>query len=89
MAKAFYGRVSAYDHGLMSDNEILDEAVLRNIFRGEHGNRDCARMIASYIREQVAALDCQSVDALLSGRVRFTTSGTDNDGKSNSIMASS
>ena len=81
MAKAFYGRIAAYDQGLLSDDENLDEAVLRNIFRGEQGSRDRARLVASYIREQAASLKDQSLDALLSGRVRFDNPGPDSDGK--------
>ena len=82
MAKAFYGRVAAYDQGLMFDDEKLIEAILRNIFRGEEDGRDRAHLITSYMREQALALDNQSVDALLEGEVLFTMPATSNDGKS-------
>ena len=79
MAKAFYGRVAAYDQGLMSDDGNLIEAILRNIFRGEEDGRDRAHLIASYMRVQADALDHQSVDALLEGEVLFVTPATSND----------
>ena len=78
MAKAFYGRVAAYEQGLKSANSDLDEAVLRNIFRGEARNREHAIAISSYLREQANTLDGQSVDALLEGKVRFNAPGAGN-----------
>ena len=84
MAKAFFGRVAAYDQGLMSDDGNLKEAVLRNIFRGQEDKedeRDRALLISSYMREQADALDHQSVDALLEGEVLFTSPATGNDEK--------
>ena len=81
MAKAFYGRVAAYDQGLMSADGKLNEAVLRNIFRDEGDERDRAHLITSYMREQADALDHQSVDALLEGEVLFATPATSNDEK--------
>ena len=82
MAKAFYGRVAAYDRGLLSDDGDLNEAVLRNVFRGEQNKRDHALLIASYLREQANALDRQAVDALLEGEVRFIPPVRGNDKKS-------
>jgi cytochrome b pre-mRNA-processing protein 3 len=73
MAKAFYGRVAAYDQGLKSDDGKLTEAILRNIFRGEETGRDHALLLTSYIREQAEALDHQSMDALLEGKILFTS----------------
>jgi len=82
MAKAFYGRVAAYDRGLKSDDGDLNEAILRNIFRGQEDERDRALLIASYTRRQADALDHQSVDALLEGEVLFITAAISDDGKS-------
>ena len=82
MAKAFYGRVAAYDKGLMSDDDSLNEAILRNIFRGEEDGQDYALLIASYMRVQARALKHQSVDAILDGEVLFAALSTDNDEKS-------
>lgn len=75
MARAFYGRVAAYEQGLKSTNPDLDEAVLRNIFRGGETNRAHAISISSYLREQADALDGQAVDALLEGEIRFKAFG--------------
>ena len=81
MARAFYGRVAAYDQGLKSDDGNLSEAILRNIFRGKEHERARAFLITSYMREQADALDQQSVDALLEGEVLFATPATSNDEK--------
>jgi len=81
MAKAFYGRVAAYDQGLMSDDGNLKEAILRNIFRGAEDERGRAHLITSYMREQADALDHQSVDALLEGEVMFTMPAASIDGR--------
>lgn len=82
MAKAFYGRVAAYDQGLESDDHDLGEAILRNVFRGQENRREQAFMIASYMREQARSLDEQSVDSLLKGEVFFTKPFIGDDRKS-------
>ena len=71
MAKAFYGRVAAYDQGLRSNDQDLDDAVLRNVFRGRENERARAILLASYMREQARALDEQPVENLLDGKVSF------------------
>jgi cytochrome b pre-mRNA-processing protein 3 len=79
MAKAFYGRVAAYDQGLMSTDTDLQEAILRNIFRGEEKERSNALSLASYMRDQAEKLDHQSMDALLQGEVMFPSPWAAND----------
>jgi cytochrome b pre-mRNA-processing protein 3 len=79
MAKAFYGRIAAYDEGLMSDDSHLSEAILRNIFRGDDKERDHASLISRYLRGQADALDHQSIEAILSGVVQFTLPEIDDD----------
>lgn len=81
MARAFYGRVAAYDQGLDSNGGNLREAVLRNVFRGEENQGDHAESIASYIRNQVEALAGQSVDSLLRGHVHFADMEQRNQGQ--------
>ena len=71
MAKAFFGRVAAYEKGLSSDDGSLDEAILRNIFRGDTDQGEAARRIAGYMRIQVETLDAQPIGAILSGQVTF------------------
>lgn len=80
MATAFYGRVAAYDQGLVFDDDSLSEAILRNIFRGDAQNRDQAALIASYVRAQAGALARQPMEALLDGQVLFGLPVTANQG---------
>ena len=71
MAKAFYGRVSAYDQGLQTGGSDLADAVVRNIFRGDENDRDHAKLVAAYIRNQAEELELQPVEAMLEGNVVF------------------
>jgi cytochrome b pre-mRNA-processing protein 3 len=71
MAKAFYGRISAYEQGLAGDDDALMEAVQRNVFRGDAGAGSAAAALASYIRAQVRELDRQRLTDLLDGKVTF------------------
>lgn len=77
MAKAFYGRVAAYEMGLDSPDYSLDEAVLRNVFRGDEDRRQAAHLIAGYIERQWSALNRQPIDAFLKGTVAFADIGHD------------
>jgi cytochrome b pre-mRNA-processing protein 3 len=71
MAKAFYGRIAAYDLGLDGNGESLADAVQRNVFRGEADTAARAADLAAYMRDQAAALERQPVPALVGGRVAF------------------
>jgi cytochrome b pre-mRNA-processing protein 3 len=79
MAKAFYGRIAAYDEGLMSDDTRLCDAILRNIFRGDGKERDHASLISVYLRGQADVLEHQSTEAILNGVVQFTLPEIGND----------
>ena len=71
MAKAFYGRVAAYERGLSAGNGPLADALLRNIFRGDPAKGAVASRIASYMYGQVTALEQHPLDEILDGRVVF------------------
>jgi len=72
MAKAFYGRVSAYELALTSDDDAaLTEAAFRNIFRGEEIERENAILVSSYMKHQDENLAAQTLETLLDGKVRF------------------
>jgi len=73
MAKAFYGRVAAYDQGLLSQDSKLNDAVLRNVFRNVEDERAHAVLIASYIRKQVQTLEQHTLKVLLEGNVQFSS----------------
>ena len=69
MAKAFYGRIAAYDEGLDGDDGALVLAIKRNIFRGSGGNDINASEIAHYMQNNYKALQKLPLSELLSGRI--------------------
>jgi len=55
MARAFYGRVDAYEPAL-NDLAKLEEALARNLYRGAEVKQSSLAAMAHYIQKQVAAL---------------------------------
>lgn len=79
MARAFYGRIAAYDEGVeASTQDALEMALSRNVFRTEeaHGpdapGAPGASALASYIRAAVRQLDGVEDGKLLAGDVAFS-----------------
>lgn len=74
MAKAFYGRVSAYDAALASDADsgLLAEALERNLY-GTVDTPEAGRVaaLAADVRANVAALGEQPLTALAAGHIAF------------------
>ncbi|HVI52237.1 MAG TPA: ubiquinol-cytochrome C chaperone family protein [Candidatus Sulfotelmatobacter sp.] len=70
MAKAFYGRIGAYD-GSLEDEAALAAALERNLYRGQPPAVPVLSAMAAYVRAQARDLDDQSLDDLMKGRVRF------------------
>ncbi|OHC74511.1 MAG: hypothetical protein A3G18_11565 [Rhodospirillales bacterium RIFCSPLOWO2_12_FULL_58_28] len=71
LAKAFYGRVAAYEDGLDRDDETLAAALERNVFRdAAPESRNVAGMIR-YIRREAESLDAQEPARLMAGEVLF------------------
>ena len=71
MARAFYGRIAAYDEGLAGDDGMLVAALQRNLYRGSDGDPAGCAALASYVRRETAALEDQKLDDILAGRVTF------------------
>ena len=71
MAEAFYGRIAAYEHGLMADDETLRAALERNLFGTVIAVPSQVAMMADYVRSAAAALDAQSAAALIAGELFF------------------
>lgn len=72
MAKAFYGRIKAYDEGLdAEEGAVLNEALTRNLYR--HADPAPANLsaMAAYVRREAAALDERPLESLLAGQVAF------------------
>ena len=69
MAKAFYGRIAAYEAGLAGGDDILADALLRNLYR--RGECEDPGAMCRYMRSESEALDAMDIDRLLLGEVSF------------------
>jgi cytochrome b pre-mRNA-processing protein 3 len=74
MAKAFYGRIDAYEPGLASDEDglaILRDALLRNLYRGAVVADEVLSALAIYVRREDEALARQSFEDIKDGKAQF------------------
>ena len=72
MWQGFHGRARAYGEALdRGDAELLSEALLRNIWRGQDGARAHAGQLARSALRQEAELAAQDDATLAAGIVRF------------------
>lgn len=72
MAKAFYGRIAAYEEGLRGSAQELDEAIGRNVFRNADVATEHPSNLATYMRAQVAALVDNATADIVAGRLEFS-----------------
>lgn len=79
MAKAFLGRVEAYEAGLAAgDAASLQASLLRNVYRGE-AEELAAAALTRYMGAADAALERQDDADVLSGALRFPAPFLDED----------
>lgn len=71
MAKAFYGRVAAYEDGLSSDPRVLATALQRNLYRDAPGVERHAVAMAGYVAEAAAMLEALPEDRVMAGAFAF------------------
>lgn len=72
MGRGFYGRVVAYDHGLVAaDPADLEAALRRNLYGTTEPDAAQVTAVATYVRREVAALAAQPAADFLKGEVRF------------------
>lgn len=72
MAKALYGRIAAYEEGLLAeDPALLDAALRRNLFRGTEPDAAQVDAMAAYVCRQADGLAQQATADLLAGKVSF------------------
>ncbi len=71
MAKAFYGRLAAYEAGLAADDAALADALRRNLFRKTDPRNGDVAAIVRYLRREAAALDALGLEPVMAGEVRF------------------
>ncbi|MGE5506431.1 MAG: ubiquinol-cytochrome C chaperone family protein [Actinomycetota bacterium] len=71
MAKAFYGRVAAYDQGLAEGDAALQAALARNLFGTAAPAADQLAAVTDWLRREAAHVDAQPAAELLEGRITF------------------
>jgi cytochrome b pre-mRNA-processing protein 3 len=71
MAKAFYGRIQAYERGLDRGGEVLEAALTRNLYGTVAAVPAHLVALGAYLRREDAALAVQPAVDLLAGRVEF------------------
>lgn len=71
MAKAFYGRVAAYEAGLASGPRVLAEALRRNLYRDAPPADGDAAAMAAYVAHAAALLDTLPADRVMAGDFAF------------------
>ena len=74
MAKAFYGRVVAYERGL-AGSDSLDDALRRNLYGTVVPEATQIAAAAEYVRRQARALDAAPVGLLLAGEFPLAQEG--------------
>jgi cytochrome b pre-mRNA-processing protein 3 len=71
MAEAFYGRIRAYEEGLVGSDAALCASLARNIYGTAAAMDDQLARLASYMRREAASLADQPADVLLAGTMTF------------------
>jgi cytochrome b pre-mRNA-processing protein 3 len=74
MAKALLGRIAAYEPGL-SDPSALDDALGRNLYRGQAPEPGIVERVRHYVGAAAEDLRAQATEALMAGDVRFVAFG--------------
>lgn len=52
MIQAFYGRVSSYEEGLQANGDLLEAALMRNVYGTVDEASGAAQILAQYVRTQ-------------------------------------
>lgn len=77
LAKAFYGRIAAYEDGLNAAVAgRLEEALARNAYEDAAVPPAAVALLADYVRRADAELAAQPLAELSAGRVRFAAAPT-------------
>jgi cytochrome b pre-mRNA-processing protein 3 len=71
LAKAFYGRVKAYDEGLAGGPDELEGALRRNLFIEIEPRDEDVALMAAYLVQSVAASSRWTIEQLEEGRLLF------------------
>ena len=73
MAQGFYGRIRAYQYGIMADDAVLGAALARNLFGTVAASPATLETMTLYVRRAADDLRSQGAAELLTGCVRFVS----------------
>ncbi len=71
MAKAFYGRVAAYEAGLLTGGTELRAALQRNLYRKATPTQHQLEFFADYLSRESAAIGAVAIDEIRAGKINF------------------
>lgn len=71
MATGFYGRIAAYEKGLSGDDQVLSEALKRNLYGTVQPSPQAVGDLARYMRRQAKALAGQPVESFFNNDIKF------------------
>lgn len=71
MSQAFYGRLLAYQTA-GSDAAKMQDALLRNLYRGDVSKLSNAHAMNGYVQNQRSAITDQTIDQLMAGDITFS-----------------
>jgi cytochrome b pre-mRNA-processing protein 3 len=72
MAKGFYGRIKAYEDGLAADDQILADALKRNLYGTARPRPEAVTAMAHYLRSQAAGLARQPTENFFVNDINFS-----------------
>jgi cytochrome b pre-mRNA-processing protein 3 len=71
MAKGLYGRIKAYEDGLAASDQVLGDALRRNLYGTVQPRPEAVAAMVRYLRDQTRFLAGQPVAALFSDDIKF------------------
>jgi cytochrome b pre-mRNA-processing protein 3 len=72
LAQGLYGRVAAYERGLLPGNDsLLHEALVRNVYDGVPADPVGLASLAAYLRRAADSLAAQDYDKIAVGQISF------------------
>jgi cytochrome b pre-mRNA-processing protein 3 len=75
LARAFYGRVAAYDEGLEGEDATLAAALRRNVYRSANPTDNQVSCLVRYFRLQATNIDEHELEAITGGQPGFKEFG--------------
>ncbi len=71
MLQGFYGRLAAYEEALPLGEEVLENALERNLYGTTDADKESLQYIRKYVIQQIEHLKGQEIAKLMSGKITF------------------